>query len=163
MSDTRKVGATERHLPGSPEWRTDADGFERAIVFEPGYNDPTPRGYGKHGMALRFLLRGPNGVTQFLMNTGWVPGERGVPVTLAAYYPLAFDLGYHARVPQYEGQGEYGGPTPCEYLGADCWYDGSGLNAEPVMDAFIREGEDAVWRSLRDEYDRLKAPSQVSS
>lgn len=136
-------------------WRPDPDapGFEQAVIFEPGYSN-VAEGYGKHGMGIRFLLRGPKGVAQFLMNTGWVPGEKGVPARLAEYYPSAWDLGYHARVPQYEGAEQYG-TQPCDYLGAECWYDGSGLNADPVLAAFIAEGEPAVWRALRNQHDGL--------
>ncbi len=102
----------------------DRNGFERAVVFEAGYSDPGPRGpqwCGKHGMGIRFLLRGPKGVAQFLFNTGWVPGEKGVSPQLADLYPSGYDLGYHARVPQYESHEEWSPAQECEYMdGEQC-------------------------------------------
>lgn len=157
---TRKVGGTIAYSAPDPTWIDAGDGFERAIVFEPGFKDPTsgPRSYGSHGMEMRFMLRGPNGVTQFVMSTGWVPGVKGVSPALADYYPTGSDLGRHAHVPQYEGEDEGMGAGDCAYLGGKCWYDGSGLQADPVVVAFIREGEPAVWRALREYHDRLVAP-----
>ena len=42
----------------------------------------------------------------------------------------------------------------CEYVGK-CWYDGSGLNAGPVMTKFMRSGPGALWRELEDYYVRI--------
>jgi hypothetical protein len=142
-----------------PTWYPDPErpGFERAIEWVQGYDDQPygPKSYGQHGMDLRFLLRGPKGVTQFLVSTGWVPGKKGVPASLADYFPSATDIGYHAMTPQWEGQEEYG--RECEYLGGrTCYYDGSGLSAEPILDAFIRRGDAAVWTALHEWHDGLK-------
>jgi hypothetical protein len=135
------------------QWYPGADGFERAVVFEPGWNDHGGR-YGVHGMRIQFLLRGPKGVTLFLMGTGWVPGDKGVDGRVADLFPFASDVGYHAHVPQYEGA--MGGRSACEYLdGVPCFYDGSGLSAEPIMADFIRRGDVAVWEALREWHDGL--------
>lgn len=162
MSNTRKVGGTVRHIP-DVAWRDAGDGMERAVVFEPGFNDPTPHGHGKHGMAIRFLLRGPKGVTQFLMNTGWVPGEKGIPATLADYYPSGWDVGDHSAVPQFEGAEEYGLNESCEYMRdrAACYYDGSTLAADALLRRFIVEGDEAVWEVLCERYDGLMADGEV--
>ena len=49
---------------------------------------------------------------------------------------------------------ETGTFDPCQYLdGAPCYYDGSGLNAKPVMELLLREGSDAVWARLEEYYD----------
>ena len=141
-------------------WHGYGDGvFERAVVFEPGYNDTEPHRYGKHGMGVRFLLRGPKGATQFVFNTGWVPGVDGVAASLAAYYPTGWDLGHHAIRPQYEGEGQYG---VCTYLPGEteCFYDGSGISADALLKEFIREGESVVWARLREDYDRLDAGAE---
>lgn len=130
--------------------------FERAVVFEPGYSDPGPRGpqwCGKHGMDIRFLLRGPKGVTQFLMFTGWVPGEEATDARVADSYPMGADVGYHARIPQHEDQW---GQDNCEYLGERCFYDGSGLYATEVLARFRVEGDAAIWAVLREWHDDLK-------
>lgn len=148
--------SAERTLP-DPVWAPTGDGFERAIVFEQGWNDRGGQ-YGVHGMEIRFLLRGPKGVTQFAMNTGWIPGEKGVSPTLADYFPSGSDLGYHAIEPQYDREMEQiGGRESCPFLdGKPCFYDGSGLQAEPVLADFIQRGEVAVWEALRERHDGLK-------
>ena len=140
------TGVLEIAADPSPEpkliWRAREDGLEQAVVFEPGYNKRGSQ-YGVHGMGIRFLLRGPKGCTQFVMNTGWVPGE-SMGLTTFNMFPMAVDLGYHAVVPQY---GDLNDPDEdwrpytldCVYLpSGKCYYDGSGLNAEPVMVAFIK-------------------------
>src|SRR5690606_5416819 len=76
-------------------------------------------------------------------------------VRLADYYPDASDLGYHALAPNYDEQMEY----DCEYLpGGKCYYDGSGLAAEPVFEDFKVRGEVAVWDALRSRYEDLPDP-----
>ena len=130
--------------------------LERAVIFEPGYSDTVPHRYGKHGLGIRWLLRGPKGAVQFLMNTGWVPGEKGIPPRISDLYPTGSDLGYHARVAQYQGAEEWGLHERCEYIGGRCYYDGSGLAADEVLTEFIREGERAIWKALEDRYAALR-------
>jgi hypothetical protein len=156
-------------------WAPHGDGFERAIVFEPGFGmDPAERSkpasqqYGRHSMQMRWLLRGPRGVAQFLMSTGWTPepapADPRWPTALdwMTTSPSAGDLGYHARVPQYEGAEQYG-EQPCLYLAASCWYDGSGLAADPVLADFFDRGEVAVWEALREVHDELLTVVEVGS
>ena len=148
--------ATKRkpyRAPALVEWR-ERGHYEVAVIFEPGYNGreggPYDADYGVHGMQIRFVLRDAKGATQFLMACGWVPGVEGVPIGLASHYPSGWDLGYHALAPQYEGQGSMG---PCDYLsGQECFYDGSSLRSDAVLEAFVREGERAVWRALQEEH-----------
>lgn len=140
-----------------PVWYRAGD-MERAVVFQPGYRTDR-KSFGLHGMEITWLLRGPRGVTQFVLNTGWVPGEKGTSVRLADYYPSGVDLGYHALCPQYEGAEDYG-RDDCAYLaeGQKCFYDGSGLNADALVPRFRIEGEAAIWRELAEEHDRLLVP-----
>lgn len=49
----------------------------------------------------------------------------------------------------------------CEWLPDGCFYDGSGLNGEPVMQRFIREGMDAVWDELETYYRQLAHDAPV--
>ena len=134
-----------------PVWYSAGD-TERAVLFQPGYRTDR-KTYGLHGMDITWLLRGPRGVTQFSMSTGWVPGQGMTPGT-SDLFPMATDLGYHALCPQYEGA--FGPRDDCDYLpGGRCWYDGSGLNAEPVMARFLIEGEPAIWRELAEYHDTL--------
>lgn len=129
--------------------------FRRVLVTGPGWA-LTPN-YGQHGMDLRFVLVGELGATQFLMMTDWVPGstgERGRYTGGAPSFPMAADLGYHWKTyPHGDGGDEsWGRMDECEWLPGGCWYDGSGLNAEPVMRRFIAEGMDAVWAELESYY-----------
>lgn len=139
----------------------------RSIRFEPGYDkraESTPgKTYGVHGMDIVFFLRGEEGAIQFKMSTGWVPweprpvsdrpelwGARYHQNDRLAGYPMAVDLGYHSNRPLYEGA--YLLSNECPYIGGPCYYDGSGLSAEPVMVALIYDGEEAVWQLLVDYY-----------
>lgn len=144
-----------RVAPAPPRWVRLEDGFETAVVFEPGYND---RGgeYSVHGMDFRFLLRGPRGAVGFMMSTGWVPGERGVNPMVAGLFPMGMDVSYHAHSPQREGHER--ATEKCPYLdGQSCFSDGSFMAAEPVLEAFITRGDAAVWEALREWHDDLHA------
>lgn len=126
--------------------------FRREVCFEPGFdhrNDPDPkqREYGCHGMDIRFLLHGPRGSVQFLLYTGWLPGQ--------SYYrpsplrPTGADVGYHWDSPQYDGQS----PRECTVRpGGRCYYDGSGLAAEELFERFTAESDAAVWSTLEQRY-----------
>jgi hypothetical protein len=142
-----------RTLVAKPEWFPRPDGTERAVIFQPGYSSDrtgNPRtDYGKHGMEIRWLLRGPNGVTQFAIGAGWVPGEKGISPRVASCYPMGVDLGYHDYQPHYEDQPS----MECDLLeGGMCFYDSSGLNADRVMEQFIIHGEPVVWAELEEYY-----------
>jgi hypothetical protein len=135
----------------------------REITIEPAFDkrstDPN-KNYGIHGCNLRFVLKGPLGAVQFLLMTNWqLPHvteeflKRPVQdeTHLRCFYlPLPADLGYHSPKPTYKGQKSMG---PCEYLdGKPCYYDGSGLNAEPVYERMLKEGSKGVWAELEDYY-----------
>jgi hypothetical protein len=41
--------------------------------------------------------------------------------------------------------------SKCDYVdGGVCYYDGSGLNAEPVFDLLCEKGGEAVWKRLEE-------------
>lgn len=153
--------------------------FRRRIDFEKGYNylhETGPGRRGQHGMGIRFLLVGPHGAAQFLMNTSWTPlGEVDEDKTFENGYhrepchvdrwekepygtfgyvrpPSGFDLGYHWATPQYPEQEEYARDN-CPYIGGrKCYYDGSGLGGDEVLRDFIARGERAVWHHLVKRY-----------
>ena len=134
--------------------------FERWIEFEPAYDrrDPAPKkNYGIHGVSVRFLLRGREGVVQFLLFTNWhlphVQKELDAnflanSLGLVLYHPLPADFGYHAKVPFYDGQQR----MDCQYIEGGCYYDGSGLDAERFYDILLLEGSDGVWTALEAYY-----------
>lgn len=108
-----------------------------------------PGSGGSHGIGavdMRMVLKGPLGVVQFVLYTGWHLDETPEGVGK----PLAADLGYHSPTPLYEGQYQ---TESCTYFdGASCFYDGSSLNAEEPWRILRYEGGDAVWKYLRDYY-----------
>ena len=153
-----------RTLIAPIEWFPRPDGLERAVVFQPGYNSGS-REYGVHGMEIRWLLRGPNGAAQCVFFTDWTPGElkpghglppRGYPPLPRRQYPMGADLGYHALVPQYEGQENYA-RADCDVIpGGICYYDGSGMASELLAKEFTEHGEPVIWAALEAQYADLK-------
>jgi hypothetical protein len=140
------------------------DGRERQLIVEPAFDkrhvDPK-KNYGIHGVEMRFVVSGPEGAVQFLLYTNWqMPavreewkskeraGSRDFPMSLVL--PMPADLGFHSRAPV-----EYATEMKtCPFLdGADCWYDGSGLNAESYFDVLCSEGLEALWVKLEGYYD----------
>ena len=130
--------------------------FQRLVEWTPAY-DKRPQ-YGIHGMNLRFVLKGPDAATQFVIYTNWLlkHNQTDADVRLDSDYPhlvchpLPADVGYHSPRPVYAEQ------TPisenCEYLGGRCYYDGSGLHAETLYWKFVEEGDAVVWRELEEIY-----------
>lgn len=147
------------------------DGLRRTIAFRPGYECSRvgPKSHGVHGMTLLFVLSGPKGATQFVIFTNWLPStveQHHVAIddrkrkTLSdweahvRFDPMGADVGFHAHVPQYEGQIPMG--DSCEWLGGKpCYYDGSGLAAEDLLSRFLKEGTNAVWETLKARYEEL--------
>lgn len=138
---------------------TDPDGTERILEMTPGYICQKTGGssHGKHGMNLRFVYRKDGKAVQFLMFAmDWMPGagtRYGSQERLSGV--MAADLGFHSPTPRYDGHESMG---PCEYLGGEpCYYDRSGLNAEPVLESFFIGGLPEVWGQLREYYDNVFA------
>jgi len=128
----------------------------RWVEFTPAFDkrntDPN-KNYGIGSVNIRFLLRGPRGVVQFLILSGWYLPEVQSELGRGTFhdYPLAADLGYHSPVPMYEGQEPI--TDSCEYLdGRPCYYDGSSLAAKRVYERLLREGDAGVWSELEDYY-----------
>lgn len=158
--------------------RNDADliarvgNMERRIRFDVGYNhmefpqDCGGGGHGVHGMTLCFLLIGPHGAVQWKVNLpNWFPGNVNIIDTVQSVGPfsavpadsrigdgLPTDLGHHWPKEQYEGEQRF----DCDLLPEGyCYYDGSGLNAGPVLRAFLDYGPMAVWAALGRYYHEL--------
>lgn len=155
--------APEQSTPASVEGGSAVTEFARRIDFSPAWHrvheDPR-KDYGVHGAGIQFYLTGPEGTVQFKVSTGWMLPEtyewwestgRGRHRRLDDY-PMATDLGYHSPTPRYEGQTPIATRGECEFIDGDCYYDGSGLNAEPVLARLIAEGHDGVWSALEDYY-----------
>lgn len=134
------------------------DGFRRELTILPAYDKRHPdpkKNFGIHGVDMRFVLVGTAGATQWVLFTGMDLPH--VAQEMLSKPPLnrlmAADLGYHALKPQYEGQTAM---ENCHVLeGGKCFYDGSSLMAEELLEPFLSKGPDAVWERLREEYRRL--------
>jgi hypothetical protein len=154
--------------------------MERRIEFEVGYDHRAfPEacgggGHGCHGMTLRFILAGPAGAVQWAaampncypgnVSHGSIAATRvGSIVPIEAPEAIgdgyATDLGYHSPAPHYDDQTRM---DHCHLLPQGyCYYDGSALNAEPVLEAFLAHGPHAVWAALARYYSELFADAQV--
>ena len=139
--------------------------LKREVIFSPAFDkrhaDPS-KNYGIHNAEIKFLLTGPDGAIQFVCYTGWdLPHVRREMLMKGNtgfydYYPHGTDIGYHAKVAQWEGQTPMDGI--CPYIGCTCFYDGSSLNAEPIAKTLLEEGSEAVWKILEEHYaDRFGA------
>ena len=139
--------------------------FEQWIEFEPGFDCVSKRpchfgedtcvpdtggSHGRHGVDMRWYLRGPLGVVQFLVSTGWgidATPERAWGPAMAAF------LGYHAPQPLHSEQMRM---DECDVLEQGfCYYDGSGLAADEPWRLLREEGHEAVWAFLRNHYTEL--------
>lgn len=87
--------------------------LKRKLDFEVGYDkrDPDPsKNCGVHGMNMRFMISGKIGVVQFLIYTNWMlphvrkEQDKFEKISRFLAEPMAADIGYHSRIPQYEGQ-----------------------------------------------------------
>ena len=134
----------------------------REVRFSPGYDKRNPepnKNYGFAGMHIYFILKGELGAINFSLMTHWFPkyvqkelfNKGALQHSWFEPQPLAMDLGYHTTYPQYDDQ-EISHES-CELLdGQPCYYCGSTLNAEPIRDIFLEEGDEGVWRVLEEKY-----------
>jgi hypothetical protein len=133
--------------------------FEKLITFTPAYDKRHPdpsKNYGIHGVSIKFVLIGSEGATQFVLYTNWqlphvtkehLDKQLGVELF---FMPMPADLGYHSKVPHYEGQEPI--EQNCEYTKGPCYYDGSGLAAERVYKVLLEKGDEGVWGELEKYY-----------
>lgn len=133
--------------------------FERRVLVSPAYDkrDSDPRkNFGISEMKITFLLIGEKGAVQWMIGTGWYTASarehlRGfVDRHDKSGAPTPWDLGYHSKVPRYEHHTS--SHKDCEFTGGPCYYDGSGLNAELLMERFLEEGEAYLWPALEAYY-----------
>ena len=59
---------------------------------------------------------------------------------------MGADVGYHARVRQYDDQELMSGT--CHVIDGPCYYDGSSLNAELPIEGFLSGGLEYLWPKL---------------
>ena len=124
--------------------------FERIVEFYPAFDkrDPSPsKDYGIGALCCKMILIKDNKAVQFYFSTGIYLPHNKTKDELRGY-----DLGYHAPAAQYEGQI---GIEDCPYIKGKCYYDGSSLNSDPVVDILLRKGGEAVWKFLENYWNEL--------
>ena len=131
--------------------------------------DKRPK-YGQHCVDMTFYVKGPKGVVQFKLFTGWYPSIIPTPEKdwreLYVHFdntrsdaPMPADLGYHSPVPMYEGQQPY----DCTLLPeGKCYYDGSGLNANQIFSIMVHEGGEAMWKEIEKFYQEIFEKAEVA-
>ena len=127
--------------------------FQRRVDFQRAYDkrDPDPaKNYGIGSMRIRFVLIGELGAVQWMIGTPWdVPTARGPKSWRDPSRPDGWDLGYHSPHPMYDGQEPM---SSCDVLDCHCYYDGSGLNADLLIENFVAQGGEYVWAALEAYY-----------
>lgn len=140
--------------------------FEQIVKVSGAFDKrgETPN-YGISACRISFILKGPEGAVQFMIGTNWFTPEvqrehrqsnHDSDIRFDNIQPQGWDVGYHAKVPQYEDQSS----MECDLLGGQCYYDGSSLRADDWVLKFIEGGTDWLWPELEKEYtDRFEASS----
>ena len=133
--------------------------FERIVELIPAFdrrNEDPNKNYGVHGVDLRMVLKGADGAYQFVLYTSWMlphvqaetdSREPDPRFPYLFHKPQPADVGYHSKVPQYEGH------TPanvkqCPYTGGVCYSDGSALAANDMYRVLCERGSEGVWEEL---------------
>lgn len=133
--------------------------FRHEVVVTPSFylvRDEPSKNYGVGNCRIVFYAIGEKGAVQFMLGTDWAiekvrahlsnfPRHRRDDVQ-----PQAWDIGYHSRVPMYDGQSPM--ERRCDVLGATCYYDGSSLQAEDWVEGFCAGGTEWLWPRLEQYY-----------
>lgn len=124
------------------------NGFKRIFKMDCAYHDLSKdldsRGLG--GAIFRFYLIKDFCAVQFVFSPGIyleLTYKLDPDISLRA---CGEDLGYHSPYPQYKGQ-----KKRCDYCDINestCYYDGSTCQSQEVLEIFISEGMDAMWKYL---------------
>ena len=136
-----------------------SDKLEHWVESSPSRNwiRPEPsRNYGISTVRLTFHVKGPKGAVQWMIGTEW--GIKPVREHLENFpyhrhefrAPTGWDLGYHSPTPRYEGQSVQS--ENCTILGGRCYYDGSSLNADDLIEGFLAGGTEWLWPKLEEYY-----------
>ena len=136
-----------------------SDTFERRVECSPGHwhRDEGKTDYGIGSVRMWFYLIGPKGAVQWQIGTEWYPPKAREGLMSGGRWadrermmkPTGWDLGYHSPRPMYEDQTLHG---KCSVIGGECFYDGSGLNADLLIEGFIAGGTDWLWPKLEEYY-----------
>lgn len=128
--------------------------LQKLIRWEHAYDkrDPDPsKNYGIRGMGLVFMLKGKEGVIQFVIFTDWhIASVRAETRVGKNFGPLPADVGFHCYTQQYGA--EYHSKSCSVLEDKECFYEGSSLAADDVFNVFTEKGEHAMWTELLNRY-----------
>ena len=143
------------------------NGFRRIVAFRPAY-DKRAEGYGIHNMEIVFVLIGPMGAVDFVIHkTEWfvasarehlrkLPMVEELDAPSRSSHPWRCSINYHSKVAPSEGQSSI---ANCQWLdGKECFCGGTHL-ADGLMERFVAEGEEVVWKELEEWYESRLAHS----
>lgn len=130
--------------------------FKRQIVFKPGFDwrhANSSRDYGIGAVRMWFILIGEHGAVQWQIGTDWFTESARNHLSKFSkpnkLQPDGWDLGYHSKTPRYEGHDN----MECDCLPEKrCYYDGSSLLADNLVEGFLNGGDEWVWNRLEAYY-----------
>jgi hypothetical protein len=104
--------------------------------------------YGVGGLVVTFILVGDMGAIQYSVGFPCY-----LPHVKLSGQITGYDVGYHAKKPQYEGQGK----RDCDLFDLGyCYYDGSSLLADKwtneIFSIIGQQPENIIWNKLEEEY-----------
>jgi len=124
--------------------------FERITELTEAH-DGRSKKCGIQSVDFRMIVKNEKGAVQFAMCTGW--NLKHVREEGVSSKPYPYDLGYHSPKPQYDAQIII--DENCPYIDGPCYYDGSGLNADPIFDLLCEKGGEAVWQELEKYHNQI--------
>jgi hypothetical protein len=126
--------------------------------------DPA-KNYGIGGCQMFWAVKGKDGAITLSISTGWyLPQNRtdtsGSMIGIIKAETMPIDLGIHSRKPLdwMSDDDDMYIMHDCPYTsddkgkGADCYYDGSGLQAQKYFELLIEKGSDELFKALEERY-----------
>ena len=138
--------------------------FKRQIFIKPAFDwrrESDHRNFGIGSIRIWFILIGEQGAVQWQIGTEWFTESARAHLAHFSrepkHKPDGWDLGYHSKEPRWEGQLE----MDCDHLPeGKCYYDGSTMNADLLVEGFLNGGDDWVWNRLEAYYDHVFAEKE---
>lgn len=131
------------------------------LPFDKRHKNPS-KNYGIHALDIWFILKGPKGAVQYAVTMPvFLPHVRKELERKPDAYEFlneirGFDVGYHAKEPQFDSQRPMGSCDVYPELKDGCFYDGSSLVSdkwtETIFSTTGKNPEDVLWSLLEDEY-----------
>lgn len=137
--------------------------MEKITRFKPAFHnvddDPT-KNYGVGSVMCYMVLKGELGAVHFIFSTGMFLDEtyeywkrKGLHTETNRPDFMGYDVGYHS--PKKLSDWQVGGRKDCEWIGKQCFCDGSIMRAEEWLKIFLEKGSDEIWKLLEEEYKEI--------